>query len=116
MKTNKILHWVSTGLLSILILFSAGMYFFKHAEVSQAFQALGYPTYVIYPLAVAKLLGLIAIWSRRIKMLYEWAYAGFFFDFILAAAAHFMVNDGEYLPSLVAMVLLLTSYLSGKRI
>jgi len=46
----------------------------------------------------------------------EWAYAGFFFDFVLAFFAHFMVNDGEFAPALVALVLLFTSYGSWKKL
>lgn len=109
-KRNRIIYLVSTGLLTALMLMSAGMYFFNNQMVSETFVKLGYPTYIIYPLAIAKILGLIAIWTKKSKTLKEWAYAGFFFDFVLAAGAHFMVNDGEFAPGLVAIVLLLVSY------
>jgi len=115
MKTNKIVYWISTGLLSAMMLMSAGMYFFNNAEVSKVFEALGYPSHIIIPLAIAKILGLVAIWSRKSKTLLEWAYAGFFFDFVLAFFAHVMVNDGEFAASAFATVLLLTSYIFGKR-
>ncbi|MEX0275244.1 MAG: DoxX family protein [Flavobacteriaceae bacterium] len=115
MNTNQIIYWVATGLLSVLMLFSAGMYFFKHGMVRETFMDLGYPTYIIYPLAILKIAGLVVIWSKKFKALKEWAYAGFFFDFVLALAAHLMVNDGEYLPALLAMVLLMVSYGYGKK-
>ena len=83
---------------------------FNHAMFSKRFAALGYPTYIIYPLTIAKLLGLIAIWSNKSKTLKEWAYAGFFFDFILAMVAEIHADDGEYFSSLIATVALLTSY------
>ena len=76
------------------------------------FDALGYPQYIIYPLAIAKILGLIAIWTRLSNMLTEWAYAGFFFDVVLALAAHLSVNDGAHLFSLVGLVLVITSRLT----
>ena len=91
---------------------SAVMYFFKHEMVSQTFSNLGFPTYIIYPLAIAKILGLIAIWTRLSNMLTEWAYAGFFFDVVLALAAHLSVNDGAHLVSLVGLVLVITSRLT----
>jgi len=69
---------------------------------------------LLYPLAIAKVLGLIAIWTKRPNTLRELAYAGFFFDFLLAAMAHFMVNDGEHIPALVAIILLLVSHIFGK--
>ena len=114
MKNQKRLYWISTGLLTAFMLMSVGMYFFKHDDLSQAFTNFGYPTYIIYPLAVAKLLGLVAIWTDQSKALKEWAYAGFFFDFALAFFAHTYIGDGEFVPSLVAIVLLFTSYFSRK--
>lgn len=116
MKTQKIIYYVATGLLSLLMLFSAGMYFFNNAEVSGMFTNFGYPTYIIYPLAIAKILGVIAIWQTKSQTLKEWAYAGFFFDLILAFFAHYMVSDGEQGASIVGMAFLIGSYYFGKKI
>ncbi len=116
MKNFKLVYWISTGLLTALTLMSAGMYIFNHEAIKTVFANLGYPTYIIYPLAVAKLLGLIAIWTNQSRSLKEWAYAGFFFDFILAFLAHYMIGDGEFAPALVAIVLLFTSYFSWKKL
>ena len=116
MKTTKIVYFVATGLLTLLMLFSAGMYIFNNAEVAKIFTLLGYPTYVIYPLAIAKLLGLVAIWSNYSKSLKEWAYAGFFFDFVLALAAHLAVNDGDGIGAVLALVFLAGSYIAGKKL
>ncbi|MBW2243270.1 MAG: DoxX family protein [Deltaproteobacteria bacterium] len=92
------------------------MYFFNHEEVSATFARLGYPTYLIYPIAVAKLLGLVAIWTRRVETLKNLAYAGYFYDFMLSFFAHTMVADGEFAPSLVATVLVSVSYYSGENL
>lgn len=93
---------------------SAGMYFFNHAEVSQSFSNLGFPSFIIYPLAVAKILGIIAIWTDFSKVLREWAYAGFFFNILLAFSAHVNIGDGAFAPALGAMTLLLVSYFTKK--
>ena len=114
-KRDKIIYWIVTGLFSAMMLMSAGMYFFNNEMVTEVFVKLGYPTYIIYPLAVAKILGVIAILSNASKKLKEWAYAGFFFDFILAASAHININDGEQMASIVAMVLLIASYIFGRK-
>ncbi|RNC79486.1 MAG: DoxX family protein [Balneola sp.] len=114
-KTFKIIYWASTGLLTFLMLFSVANYFFNHEAIVNAFETLGYPVYLIYPLAIAKLLGLVAILTRKSSILKEWAYAGFFFDFILAFFAHIMVNDGDFAGALVAMIILFTSYFSEKK-
>ena len=116
MKKNKIIYYAVTGLLTAMLLMSVGMYIFKHDMVAEMFGTFGYPTYIIYPLAVAKLLGLFAIWNPNFKTLKEWAYAGFFFDFVLAFFAHFMVGDGEQGGAIIATVLLTVSYIFSKRI
>ena len=116
MKRDRIIYYGSTGLLTLLMLFSAGMYIFNHDVVKEMFTSFGYPTYIIYPLAIAKLIGLFAIWNPKFNTLKEWAYAGFFFDFVLAFFAHKMINDGEETGAIMALVLITVSYLFSKRI
>ncbi len=110
MNKRKITYYVSTGLLTLMIGGGATMYFANHAMVVEAFTTLGYPTYLIYPLAVAKLLGLVAIWTRKSPLLKDLAYAGLFYDLILAAAAHIAVQDNEYFPAMIGVVLVAVSY------
>jgi hypothetical protein len=116
MKTAKIIYYVSTGLISAMMLMSAGMYFTKHDEISQGFSTLGFPVYLIYPLGAAKVLAIIAIWTNLSASLKEWAYAGLFFVFVLAAAAHSVAGDGHATGAFVAIALLFTSYIAGKRV
>jgi hypothetical protein len=52
-------------------------------------QALGYPAFTVFPLAVAKILGIIAIVSNKSKTLKEFAFAGFLYDLILAFLGHY---------------------------
>ena len=116
MKNKKIIYWISTGLLTALMLFSISMYIFTHEEMSGAFIALGFPVYLIYPLAVAKILGLIAIWTNKSTVIKEWAYAGFFFNFLLALSAHLSIADGEFPGALMALIFLSISYYSWKKV
>jgi hypothetical protein len=97
------------------MLFSVSMYLFNNAEIQPVFAALGYPTYIIYPLAAAKFLGLFALWNPKFTTIKEWAYIGFFFNFVLAFFAHFMIGDGEQTGALVAIILLITSYIFYKK-
>jgi DoxX-like family len=115
-KTNKIIYWIATGLLCLMMLGSAGMYIFNHQAVAEIFTKLGYPTYIVYPLAVAKILGVIAILTKQSKTLKEWAYAGFFFDFLLALSAHINAGDGEFIPATAAIILLFISYFLDKKL
>ncbi|MEM7574374.1 MAG: DoxX family protein [Bacteroidota bacterium] len=109
-RTEKWIFWISTGLISAMMLGSAGMYLFNTEEVSAEFSRLGYPTTVVIPLAIAKILAVLAIISNQSAWLKEWAYAGLFFDFLLATQAHGLAGDGWFGPSVVATILLLTSY------
>lgn len=111
----KIVYWIFTGLLCLMMLGSAGMYIFNHAEVAKIFTSLNYPTYIVYPLATAKILGVIAILTKFSKTLKEWAYAGFFFDFLLAASAHYFANESPML-AIIALVLLLVSYALDRKL
>jgi len=115
-RTPKIIYYIVTGLLTLMMLGSAGMYIFNNPEISKVFTSLGFPTWIIYPLAIAKILGLIAIWTRISHTLKEWAYAGFAFDFLLAMGAHMAVGDGQWIPSVGALMLLLASYILSKRV
>ena len=108
MSKRTIIYWLATGLLCLLMLFSASMYFMRYEMVAGFFEYLGYPTYIIYPLAVAKILGVIAILSDKNRTLTEWAYAGFFFDLVLATAAHIHAADGSYM-SIAGLALLILS-------
>lgn len=116
LKQEQIIYYTTTGLLTLMMLMSVGMYVFNHEVMVETFTKLGYPSYIIYPLATAKVLGLIAICSRLSKSLTEWAYAGFFFDFILALFAHIAVADGEHIGAIIALVLLSISYHFNKKI
>ena len=114
-KTNKYIYLISTGLLTLLMCFSAGMYFFNYDMVVEAFSTLGYPPYLIYPLAIAKILGLIAIWTKKSVRLKEWAYAGFFFDLLLALVAHLHIQDNQWQAALFGLVMLAVSISYEKR-
>ncbi|WP_437397896.1 DoxX family protein [Flagellimonas lutimaris] len=114
-KRNRLIYFIATGLLTAIMLMSAGMYFFNYEVVSKYFGILGYPTYIIYPLAIAKVLGLIAIWAKKSDTLKEWAYAGFFFDSVLALSAHLYVNDGGYTMALAAAILVIVSSFFEKK-
>ncbi|WP_340067092.1 DoxX family protein [Ascidiimonas aurantiaca] len=95
MKLQRIIYRLATGLFTLFMLFSVFMYFSDHAAVPEAFTNMGYPVYIIYPLAVAKMPGLPVIWYPKWKALKEWVYTGFFFDFVLACFAHETIGQSR---------------------
>lgn len=116
MDKNKIIYWIATGLLSALYCFSAGMYIFNNEFVTQTFVGLGYPGYLVWPLAGAKLLAVAAILTKKSKLLKDWAYVAIFFNLVLAFFAHVMVGDGEFPGALVGFVLWSISYVFDKKL
>ena len=116
MKVNKIIYWISTGLLSILLLMSAGMYVFDNETIQGLFKGFGYPTYIIYPLAIAKVAAIGVLLTQKQSKIKEWAYSALFFEFILAFFAHFMIKDGEHIGAIIALVLLIVSYVFGNKV
>ena len=115
MNLQKVVYWVATLLLCAIMLYSASMYFTKTAMVEQFFTRFNYPTYLVIPLAIAKVLGVIMILWRKSAWLTDWAYAGFFFDITLAFFAHYFKED-DVTFTLYAMVALLISYFFGKTV
>jgi hypothetical protein len=109
-KRNKIIYYVATGLLSVIMLLSSTMYVVNNEMVSETFLNLGFPVFIIYPLAAAKILGLIALWTNKSKQLKEWAYAGFLFNTLLATGAHLNIGDGEQMGAIMALVFVIVSY------
>ncbi|WP_339888858.1 DoxX family protein [uncultured Flavobacterium sp.] len=114
-KYIKIANWVFTSLFCFIMLYSATMYFTKYEMVKGFFETLGYPSYLIYPLAILKILGVITLLANFNKTLKEWTYSAFFFEVVLAFFAHYMIKDGGEGTALVALILLALSYFFWKK-
>ncbi len=105
----KVAYWIFTLLMCGLFAFSAQMYFLNTEMVFGFFEGMGFPTWIVIPLAVAKVLGIMAVLTNWNKMLSEWAYAGFFFDVVLATGAHYYAGHGAFGMSFAGIFLVLTS-------
>jgi uncharacterized membrane protein len=92
-KTNKIIYWTSTALLSFGMLGSGISQLLHQKEMNELITHIGYPLYLMYIIGVWKILGVIAILIPKFKLLKEWAYAGFFFLMTGALASHLFMGD-----------------------
>ena len=115
-KTNKIIYYAVTGLFTAHMLMTVGMYLFNNTMVSDVFASLGFPPALIYPLAIAKVLGLIAIWTNKSRLLKELAYAGFALDFIMAAIAHAVAADGGVVAPIIALIMAIVSFIYHRKL
>ena len=89
---------------------------FRKRLIQQLFTGFGYPTYLIYPLAILKISAVIVLLTQKNSKIKEWAYAGLFFDFVLAFFAHITVGDGDQMGALLAIILLVVSYVYNEKI
>lgn len=116
MKKNLIIYWISTALLCLLFIAGALMYIFNYPRAEGFFVNLGFPTWLIYPLAVLKIVGAITVLTKWSKFFKELAYAGFLYDSLLALVAHIMVSDGEYMPAIIAILLITISWIYDRKV
>ena len=93
MKRTKILYWIFTALLVVLMGFGSIPDILYASDAVTLFNHLGYPTYLLPFLGVAKLLGLVAILIPGFPRIKEWAYAGLTFD--LAGAMYSSIAVGD---------------------
>ena len=112
----KTVYWITSGLLSLMMLFSAYAYL-TQPQMAQGFAHLGFPGYFRIELAIAKIMGVAIFWlpvSGRVK---EWAYAGFGITFISAFIAHTASGDplSARIMPVIALVLLSVSYITGHK-
>ena len=113
-KRNKIIFWVTTGLIFIM----EGLLpaFTSQTELAkQGIRHLQYPEYFGNALVIFKVLGSLALIIPQVpKRIKEWAYAGFTFDFIFAAISHGAVdglNFQTFFP-VIFLGILAASYIS----
>lgn len=97
MKKDKIIYWITTGIIAIVMLWSAINFSFNE-EMKGAFAHLGLPNWFRIELTVAKFLGVLALLlpmiPHRIK---EFAYFGFAITLISATIAHLSSGDSVLL-------------------
>lgn len=115
-KRDLIIYRIVTALFSLMLLAGAITYFVDYEMVSETFTSLGVPTEIIYPLAIVKILGILAIWLIKKPIIKTLAYLGFALDLIMAMFAHLNADDGGFSGPLVPLVLLIISYVFYRRI
>lgn len=114
-KRNKVIYWISTGLLALAMLNSGVIQLLKIKAALYdvtAMTHLGYPIYFLTILGIWKILGVGALLIPKFSLLKEWAYAGFFFTLSGAAISHIAVGDSasEWTISLFLLSMTIVSW------
>ncbi|MES2132883.1 MAG: DoxX family protein [Bacteroidota bacterium] len=92
MKKNKIIFWTTTGLFALFMASGAIPDILMIDEAKKVIEHLGYPTYLLPFLGVAKALGAITILIPKFDKLKEWSYAGLSIDLIGATYSNIQVD------------------------
>ena len=117
MKTIKIFYWILTGLMAAFMLLGAIPDVLRIPAAVDVFAHLGYPTYLLPFIGVAKILGVAAVLVPGFQRLKEWAYAGLVFDLVGALYSHVAVGDppGSWVFPVVGLLLVFGSYLFHRK-
>ena len=115
-KTATWIYWTLTISFAGTMLIAGVTFLMGFSGNVDNIKHLGYPLYVLKILGVAKLLGAIAILWGRFSTLKEWAYIGYAFVLMAAAASHAFCGDsfGKILIPVVILLMLLVSYKQWK--
>lgn len=112
-KKIKIIYWIFTGLFAAMMLLGSIPDVIMHpAAVEIVNTRLGYPSYFLPFIGVAKLLGVAALLAPGIPTVKEWAYAGFVFDMVGAMYSHIRVGDPptQWALIFIPLIMLAVSY------
>jgi len=117
MNKLKITYWITTGIFSAMMLFSATMYFIS-PDMAQTFEHLGFPDYFRIELGIAKIIGVLLLLAPFTGRLKEWVYAGFTINMISGSIAHAATGDpiSAVLTPLVLLGVLAVSYVTLQKL
>lgn len=97
MKKDKIMYWISTGIIVAVMLWSAINFAFN-PEMKEAFVHLGLPNWFRLELTTAKLLGVLALVVPGVPhKIREFAYFGFAIVLLSTPVAHLSSGDSVLL-------------------
>ena len=106
--SRTVVYWGATGLVTIVPLLAAFTYLTSSPMAVENFRHVGYPQQLRVLLGFAKLGGAIVLLLPGLRMLKEWAYAGFTFMWIAATVAHYLAGDKPLFLLPVALIAALT--------
>lgn len=105
MKRDKIIYWITTGIIAAAMLLSAYFYLSGSEALLKSFASIGLPVYLVMLLGTAKLIGAVLLLAPVAARFKEWTYAGFLFTFGGAVWAHVATSTPWFAPFIFLMIL-----------
>ena len=108
---RKVIYWVSTGIVSLMLLMSLS-YLTGSEQVVEGFTKSGYPQHLRIVLGIAKPAAAMVLLLPGLTVLKEWAYAGSTFALVMAFISAYSIgeNAGVWAMPIALLVLLSISY------
>ena len=110
MKRESIAYWVFNGLFAGFMAMGAIPDVMMIPEAVELFDVLGYPTYLLPFLGIAKLIGAAVVLLPAPATLKEWAYAGLTFDLVGALYSHLSIGHELWWGPVIPLLLLVPAY------
>jgi len=116
-RTTARFYWTLTILFCLMMLADGVAGLLHEQNGVAAMRQLGYPVFIMDITGAAKILGALALLQNKYRTLKEWAFAGFVFDFIGAAASVAFAGLGVVgvIPALVMLAVVFGLYFLWKR-
>jgi len=118
MKTNKIIYWIATSVVILMVGVVSIGDLLKIEALKEAMQHIRFPDYVLPLFGTLKILGTLCIVVPALKRFREVAYAGIFYFFAGAVYCHVANGDelGRTLVPLIVLGISITSYVFSKKV
>lgn len=109
-KTDKIVYWISTGLIALFEL--SGAFFINSEMAKEGMRHLELPDWFRWELSIGHIIGGILLIIPVHKRIKEWVYVAFGIDFISAFIAYVSIDGlvANTLSPLIMLGLLIVSY------
>ncbi|MEP6684624.1 MAG: DoxX family protein [Parafilimonas sp.] len=110
-KKNKIIYWITTGILALFLL--SGAFFINSQMAIDGMHHLGLPEWFRWEVSIGHIIGglllILPVWPR----LKEWNYVALGIDYISASIAYFAIDGvvGASFFPLIDLVILIVSYI-----
>jgi len=116
-KTIRIWYWTITIIFALFMLMDGIGGITRQQAGQEVLKHLGYPMYALTIFGFAKILGVMAILQTKFYTVKEWAYAGFAFNFIGAAASRAFAGDsfGLIVAPIVVLAFMFVAYFLWKK-
>jgi hypothetical protein len=92
-RFKLIAYRIFTGILLLQTVAGAVLDLSRNKAFADAASHLGYPSYLLSILGTLRIAAFITILVPESDVLKEWAYAGLFFEFVVACMSHIAVGD-----------------------